>query len=524
MIGDAAAAWVAPHPGDSLWGLVEWRAAASPARLLAVDEQGRQTTFGEYREACIGLAGLLTARGIHPGDVVSWQLPTWVESLVVAGALDLIGAVQNPLLPPLRRREIEFIVGQVRPRWYLHPGTYHGFDHGALVADVAADTGAPVEPVLIERGDLARWVPQGVPVAPPADRGDTHWVFYTSGTTGQPKGVRHGHVAVAHATIAMCRAMRIGPDDRSVLAFPVTHIGGINWLMGALMSGCSLLLIESFGAPGTMDLIARSDVTLAGVTTAFHQAYLAEQHARPERRVLPRVRAFPGGAAPKPPGLHHQLIAEFGGAGIVSGFGMTEFPMMSMGHIDDPAEQLAGTEGRPSPGVELVVVGPDGHRCPPGTDGELRARGPHRMLGYVDASLDADVFDADGFVRTGDIGHLDRHGCVVVTGRAKEVIVRKGENISAHEIEHLLHAHPGVADVAVIGTPDAARGEMVCAVVVPVSGDAPPSLADLVAYLRGHELMPQKLPERLELLDALPRSATGKVRKDTLKHRFTATG
>jgi cyclohexanecarboxylate-CoA ligase len=513
-------AWAELDPGRSLWDLVERSLTDRPRAVLAVDDLGREVTFGRFAAWCLRTEARLRERGVRERDVVSWQLPTWIESMVVAAALDRMGAVQNPLLPPWRRREVAFVTAQAGARWYLHPGVWRGRDYRELADQLVADQPG-LHTVELGRGEPpdegapAPAVPP--PAVPPTAEGDrVRWLFYTSGTTGEPKGVRHGHAAVVGATLSMCRGMRIGPGDRSLVAFPFTHIGGINWLMASLLTGCSLLVIESFADAGTMDLASRSDVTLAGVTTAFHLAYLEEQRRRPDRRLLPRVRAYPGGAAPKPPSLHHDLVREVGGVGIVSGFGLTEFPMVTMGSVLDPTEKLAHTEGRPSPGVEVKIAGPDGAPCPPGVDGEIRARGPHRMYGYVDATLDEAAFDEEGWFRTGDLGHIDPDGYLVVTGRLKDVIVRKGENISAQEVEHLLHGHAAVADVAVIGLPDAERGERVCAIVVPAPGTRP-ALDELVAHLRGEELMPQKLPEQLVLVDELPRNGAGKVRKDVLR-------
>lgn len=504
-------------PGQSLWDLIDGRCAATPDAVLAVDEAGRSMTFAAYHQHCLAVAAELTARGVRPGQVVSWQLPTWFESLVLTGALDLLQTVQNPLLPQLRAREVSFIVDQIRADWYIHPGEWRGYDYGALAERLIADVAPGLAVHEIGRPHLPAGPRASVPERSAVDDRDEHWYFYTSGTTGVPKGVRHGHASVAAATVAMAQRMRIQPDDLSILAFPFTHIGGINWLMAALMTGCSLLIIESFAAPDTMDVIARHPVTLAGVTTAFHLAYLAEQRARgASRPLLPHVRAYPGGAAPKPRALQQELVDVVGGIGIVSGFGLTEFPMAAMSSVDDPSEARARSEGRPSPGVEVVIVAPDGTRCAPGEDGEVCVRGPHCMLGYVDRALDSTVFDSEGFFHTGDLGHLDADGFLVITGRLKDVIVRKGENISAREVEELIFGHPDVADVAVVGLPDGERGELVCAVVTLVAGREL-SADQLTEHLRALEVMPQKMPERIVFVDALPRNAAGKVVKAELR-------
>jgi acyl-CoA synthetase (AMP-forming)/AMP-acid ligase II len=208
-------------------------------------------------------------------------------------------------------------------------------------------------------------------------------------------------------------------------------------------------------------------------------------------------------------------------AGIVSGYGLTEAPIIAMGSIHDTEEQLAHTEGRASGGATLRAVTLEGKEAGIGEEGEIRVKAPQMMKGYLDSSLDAEAFDEDGWFKTGDLGRIDADGMVTITGRVKDIIIRNMENVSAKEVEDVLFAHPGIADVAVIGVPDPKTGERVCAVVVPAEG-ADVTFDSMVAFCREQGLMTQKLPERLELVDALPRNPTGKVLKFELKARFGA--
>jgi acyl-CoA synthetase (AMP-forming)/AMP-acid ligase II len=233
--------------------------------------------------------------------------------------------------------------------------------------------------------------------------------------------------------------------------------------------------------------------------------------------LFPKARCFPGGGAPKPPQLHHDVKRELGGAGIVSGYGLTEAPILSMASVRDPDEMLARTEGRAMPGVELKLVTVDGKPAGEGEEGEIRAKAPQLMKGYLDPTLDAEAFDEEGYFRTGDLGRLD-DGYVVITGRLKDVIIRKGENISAKEVEDVLFGHPKITDVAVIGLPDLQAGEIACAVVVPK--DEPLDFAEMVSFLEGTGLGKRKFPERLEIVDALPRNPAGKVLKFELRDRY----
>jgi cyclohexanecarboxylate-CoA ligase len=230
-----------------------------------------------------------------------------------------------------------------------------------------------------------------------------------------------------------------------------------------------------------------------------------------------------GGSA-RPDSLHAQTKGELGGVGVLSGYGMTEAPVLTMGATTDPDDLLARCEGRATRGVDLRVVAPDGRVLGPGEEGEIRARGPQVMRGYVDSALDRDAFDAHGYLRTGDLGSLDGDGYLTVTGRIKDIIIRKGENISARALEELLREHPAVADIAVVGLPDAERGELACAVVVPRDPAAPPGLDDLTRFLDERGTARRQWPERREVLDALPRNDTGKVLKTALRQRYGPTG
>jgi len=278
--------------------------------------------------------------------------------------------------------------------------------------------------------------------------------------------------------------------------------------------------VAIFEPKSAIPLLARHGVTQAGAGTVFHQAYLAAQREQPGARLFPRVRAFPGGGAPKPPQLHYDVKRELGGVGIVSGYGLTECPIIAMNTVRDGDDQLANTEGCVNPpGAEIRAMRADGSIADPGEEGELCFRGPQLFRGYLDARLDAAAFDADGFFRTGDLGRLDANGAVVVTGRTKDVIIRKGENISAKEVEDLLYTHPKVADVAVIGLPDPALGELCCAVVA-CKGEDRLGFAEMVEFLIALGLMRQKIPEQLEVVAEVPRNVAGKIQKQLLRDRF----
>lgn len=505
--------------GTTLWDLVERRAQATPDARMVVDESGREMTFAEYRDRCERVAAALHARGIGPGVTVTWQLPTWFESLVLVGAIARLGARQNPILHIYREREVGFCVRQTGARLLVVPTTFANFEFKGMADTIAAEVnaeGGSLEVLTCDR-DLPEGDPATLPPAP-TDGSEVRWYFYTSGTTADPKGAQHTDDTIAAVSRGMAGRLAVTDADRNALAFPFPHIGGITWLVTSLMTGCQNICFQAFVPDQVVSILSAEGVTLAGSGTVFHQTYLAAQRAS-DTLIFPSVRGFPGGGAPKPPALHFEMVETFG-AGILSGYGLTESPILTMAGVGDSDDDLAHTEGSPMPGVELRLVKTDGTPAAQGEEGEVRAKAPQLMLGYLDEALNAEAFDDEGYFRTGDLGRLNERGMLSITGRLKDVIIRKGENVSAKEVEDLLYQHPKVADVAVIGLPDAASGERVCAVVATAEGAEPLGFEEMVEFCKGSGLMVQKIPEQLELVDVIPRNPAGKILKNDLKAKY----
>jgi acyl-CoA synthetase (AMP-forming)/AMP-acid ligase II len=507
----------------SLWDLVERRAALSPDHVIASDEDGRTLTCAQYRDRSERTAAGLMPLGVGRDVNVSWLLPTWIEAFVLVGALARLEAVQNPMLPIYREREVRFITQQTNARLIITPSVWRGFDYEAMCRDAAAEL--PGLDVLVCDKQLPEGDPSILPeFVPAADEASApvRWIFYTSGTTADPKGARHADSTVRPSADAMVGGLDITDEDVFGLVFPYTHIGGQTWTFTSLMTGCHLVFNEAFVPAVTIPILRQADLTLAGAGTPFHMAYLDAQRQLPkDEKLLPRVRAFPGGASPKPPQLHYDVVAEMGGVGIVSGYGLTEFPIATMAHVTDSDDELANTEGSPGPGVTLKLVTLDGRVAGVDEEGEIRTKGRQMFRGYVDPSLDAAAFDEEGWFRTGDLGKVNAHGNVVITGRLKDVIIRKGENISAKEVEDLLFTHPKIADAAVIGVPDPKLGERCVAVIAPADPADPPTLPELFDFCKEAGLMVQKIPEQLEIVEALPRNPSGKVLKHELRSTYS---
>jgi acyl-CoA synthetase (AMP-forming)/AMP-acid ligase II len=446
---------------------------------------------------------------------------------VLSAALSRLGAVQNPIIHLYRDREVGFAIRQTDARFLVIPGLWRGFDYPALAERV---TNGLANPPAVLVGDDG--LPEGDPASlPPVSSRSSvlsetdapiRWIYYTSGSTADPKGVCHTDQSLIAGGWGLASAVDMTPGDVGLVAFPFAHIGGADYLVTVMVLGFPAVLVEAFSAPDVLPLLRRHGVTMVGGSTAFYIAFLTEQRAHPGQPILPTLRLMSGGGAPKPPELHFEVQRELGGRGIVHGYGMTEVPMITSGSPHDSDEQLANTDGKPVVGADVRIVKLDGTLAGPDEEGEIRVKGPMVFRGYTDPGLTTDAFDRDGYFRTGDLGRMRSDGHVTLTGRLKDVIVRKGENISAKEIEDILYTHPKVEDVAVIGLPDAERGERVCAVVQPASRTEadPLTFEEMATYCKDAGLMVQKVPEQLELRADMPRAATGKIVKTKLRDEY----
>ena len=525
---EAAGEW----PQPSLSATLDARAGSDGERVFMIEgtrEHGREHTFGDLKRRADRMAVALARLGIGRGDVVSWQLPNWFEAVALAAAIDRVGAVSNPIITIYREREVGFVCRQSKAKALVVPGVVRGVDHREL-AEAVRRVAPDLEHVLTVRaepapGQRALESLEADPTAPlgpsPLGPHDVSMVFYTSGTTADPKGVLHTPSTLGAILHFQAQVFPPAPGDRTLLQFPLPHIGGVVlFVMSSVRWGTSSVFMDTYDPALALDLIERHGVTSAGGPPAIVQGMFAAPNFSPAK--VRTVRISGAGAADVSPELMRELREKFDCFAYRS-YGMTEAPILTSGRPGDPVEKLHGTDGRPSPGTTLRLVDEAGRPVPTGTEGEIEAYGPHLCVGYLDPALNA-VFTADGFLRTGDLAVQDAGGFVRITGRRKDVIIRKGENLSAKGIEDDLADHPQVADVAVIGVPDPQSGERVCACVVLRPGTGALSLADVRRFMEGRGVMRQKIPEQLEVMDELPRNATGKVRKDVLRARFRPAG
>lgn len=499
----------------------------------ALIEGERRVSFAELerlvQRATLGLLAL----GVGPGDVVAYQLPNWWEAAVVFLAAARLGAVANPVLPMFRERELRFILRQSGASVLIVPGEFRGCDYRQLISGVRADLPALRE-VLVARAEAPAsmrsfdaflttpWerAPQTADrVVTAVDPDSLLMLMYTSGTTAAPKGVLHTHNTLIAEVQSLARMHALTPRDRTLMPSPLTHISGvIHAILTPALLGTSAVLMERWEAGEGLELIERERVTYMVGAPTFLQDLV--EHRDCGRRDVSSLRLFSCGGASVSADLIERARARLGCVA-KRVYGSTEFPTITTTDAADAAAMGSETEGRPIAPAEVRIVGESGSTCPPGTAGEVQARGPECFVGYADAALNADTFTADGWFRTGDLGALDAAGYLRITGRLKDIVIRKGEKFSVRELEDLIARHPAVADAAVLALPDSRTGERACAVVVLRPAGAL-TLAALTDFLRGEGLAAQKLPEQLEIVDQLPRTESGKVQRAALKTRFTS--
>lgn len=506
-----------------------WLARAVQARpntrLHFYTEAGRcSTTTRELLRHGRQLAGGLRALGLQPGDRFAMQLPTAPDTAALYLAALEIGAVLVPIVHIYGPAEVGFILRDAKVRFLALPDRWRGID---FLERVRALGTVPTLERLIVAGDRA---PSGatllrdLPALGAAARRrsreempspyDVALLLYTSGTTADPKGVQHSHVTVA-AEWSIPFLEEPGPY---LTPFPAGHIAGFNFMLRPFVTGHEMVFMDRWDPLLAAELVQRHRVRLSG-GTPFHLQGLLDAARRGGFDLSSLASYGLGGTGVTP---EHVELADRAGFAGTRAYGLTEHSTVSVGHSSMPFEQRAHCDGRLQPGTELRIVNDDGRDQAPGWEGEILLRGPEQFIGYTDRRLDAQAFTQDGWFRTGDIGRLDAAGCLTITDRKKDIVIRGGENISSQEVERVLATHPDVREAAVVAMPDARYGEKVCAFVIPEPGRML-ALDDVRRHFDSAGMARQKTPEALFVVEELPRTASGKVRKSDLRQRIAAS-
>jgi long-chain acyl-CoA synthetase len=487
-----------------LASLLDRRTTQSP-NARAVSDATRSLSNVELLRWVSAVAEQLREHGIGRGDVVALRLTNRIEFVVLLFAAWRIGATVTPLNPSLTLGEV----------------TRQLDDSYARLLIIEDETPAPHATVLTV-SELRR-SPQGPDVTPADDGAALALLIYTSGTTGTPKGVMLDH-ANLDAMVEMGRqALNVGPDDRCLLILPLFHVNGIVVsVLLPLVTGASVAIADRFKPQTFFDILAAERPTFfSAVPTIYNMLLSLPTEVVPDTA---SVRFAICGAAPAAAELLSRFERRYGFP-LLEAYGLSE---ATCGSTINPLRgpRRVGTVGIPLPGQDLRILTTDGSEAKSGVDGEVVVRGGNVMRGYLGRPEETAKVLVDGWLRTGDVGHLDAEGYLTLVGRSKDMIIRGGENIYPKEIEDVLSSHPSVREAAVIGVPDAVWGEVVVAYVESSPGQSVDTEA-LMRHCAGH-LAGYKRPIAIYALEALPRNAVGKVAKADLRQahadHITSTG
>jgi acyl-CoA synthetase (AMP-forming)/AMP-acid ligase II len=497
---------------------------ADPDRVL-LTEGDQRLTRAEAWVAAARVAAFFRSRGLRPGDVISFQLPNWIESAIIALAARMEGLVVNPIPPIYRESELAYILRDCGAKLIFIPQLFRKHDYRAMLLQLRAGLPALRDVVVVrggEPGDL-RWgdvlaTKLSFDCSPvKAEPSAVMMVMYTSGTTGRPKGVLHTHYGFDYRVRAMGEAWDIGPEDVVFMPSPVSHITGAFWAFDMpWVRGSTSVLLDVWTADSGLECIERNRCTVTGGATPFLQQMLETTATR--RGALDSLRLFFCGGTTVSPELIRRAAEEIPNCLFFRVYGSTEMTTTTVG-IRSRAQARMGaeTDGEVIAPTEVRIVGESGDLpVPDGEEGEILARGPEQCAGYLHPEDNDSAFTADGYFRMGDLGRRVHGNYLVITGRKKDIVIRAGENISPKEVEDVLFTHPAVSEVAIVAMPSAATGEKCCAFVIPGAG-ASIDLPEISRFLTAAGLARQKIPEHLVLVDDLPRVPSGKVRKDVLR-------
>ena len=502
-----------------------------PERRAITDhnsETGESTTlsFADLDRYARRIAHGLIELGIEPGDVVSLQLPNWWQFAAVHLGCVHAGAITNPLMPIFRERELRFMLGFAESKLFIAPHRFRGVDHRAMVEGLRDDLPAlrhgyylgAEDDTSFERFflDTERETDAGTTLA---DRwpGPNHvtQILYTSGTTGQPKGVMHtAHTLFATLT-PYAERLGLGARDCSFMASPLAHQTGFMYgMLLPIMMGVPTVLQDVWDPAEAARIIQDNGCSFTLASTPF-LADLADLPTLDDYD-LSRFRIFLSAGAPIPRSLVERATERLD-CHVLSGWGMTEVGAATACTPGGDQEKIFGSDGNALPGCAVKITDAAGEILPPGIEGELKVQSNSLFVGYLKRP-DAYAVDPDGWFETGDYARMDEDGFLRITGRAKDIIIRGGENIPVIEVEELLYRHPAIHECAVVAMPDERLGERACLFAGLKPGHTF-SFEDMTAYLRGQDMAVQYMPEKLVILDALPRTPSGKIQKFLLREQ-----
>jgi cyclohexanecarboxylate-CoA ligase len=519
-----------PPTGDTFFGSLQQSRARVPQgrRALAGPrnaDEWVELTYEELMGDILTVSTHLSALGLRRGDVLCLLLPNWTEAVIYTYAASRLGAVICPITTIYRQRELSFILKRTECKVIVVPSVYRGFDYAAMVRELADSLPAlqhvicvgdtQTEGVLSSKDFLQATTKDLTP--PPVSGDDIAVLAFTSGTTGEPKGVMHSHASMHAAIDDFVGHAGFGSGLTSLVMSPFGHLTGFIWgVLMPLRGSGDVVMLEIWDPERALDLIARYSVTFTMGATPFLRDLL---DAARERSTDGFPDMFVCAGAPIPPTLIERAV-QLHDCRVVSGWGMSEYPIGTSTAVTDDPTIASRSDGRPAGRADVVIVDSDGAPVAIGQEGDLIIRGPGLFKGYYKRpDLDADAFTPDGLLKTGDRARLlDHRGHIRICGRTKDIIIRGGENIPVVEIENILLTHPAIKEIALVALPHDRLGETACAcVVLQPTFASYLTVEELGQFLGRHGVAKQFWPEAIRVMPELPRTPSGKIQKFALR-------
>jgi len=507
-----------------------WEKAEQRPDEVAIYLQGESSiTYGSIATEARRLITALRKLGLESGDVISFQLPNWRESVVLDIAASALGLIVNPVIPIYRDHELRFILKDANTRLIYIPERVRSLEFPSMINTLRSEL-PNLEFVVTVRAeqdykgmlryeDLIDNTPVDLATLPQVDPNSIKAILYTSGTTGTPKAVMHSHNTLARVIQNSLDYWQMDERDVMLMPSPVTHITGYgSGMVLPFITAVKSALMPRWDADAAVAFINEVGATASVGATPFLVELVAA--AKRHKTGLPSMRLFACGGAAVPPQVIHEACVALDNCRAFRVYGSTETPIITLGFVREGQQLLAAETDGLIYAYDVKILDEHGREVPSGMDGEIAARGAGMMLGYADSQQNAQAHDSEGFFLTGDIGHITADNAILITDRKKDIIIRGGENISAKEVEDVLHDHPDIREVAVVAMPHERLGEGVCAYIIPQAPDSTLDLAAVAAFADRAQLAKQKIPQHIELVSELPRTASGKVRKDVLRRQI----
>lgn len=501
-----------------------------PDREYVVDDRGFRYTYRQLDTAASKVAAFLLEQGIKPRDVVSYQVPIWSEFIIITIACFKSGAVAHPIAMCYEAKELVYCMNMTESKIYFGPTFFYKTDYEHQILSVKdkiphlktivlldytkEKTGSfiTLKEILKDQG------PMNQTYSPGLTGQDIAVILGTSGTTCGSKGVLLTHDNIRYSEETFNKELKLSKEDIMFMPAPLNHATGFHHgIIAPMLMGAKIVLQQKYCCQEAINLMNQEKCTYSMGATPFIYDILRKLESSSDK--LPFLRFYLCGGAPVPGYMvqkawnHGILLCEV--------YGSTE----SVPHVyvrpDEVLKWNGTTSGRPMKGIEVRVIDDDGNDVPAGTPGEELSRGPNVFMGYLkNRKITEAALDDNGWFHSGDMCIMDESGNIRIIGRKKDLIVRGGENLNSNKINNYLEGCPGVGDHTVIGLPDDRLGERICAFVVPLPGYEDLKLYEIVAYLKKKNVPKRFWPERLERIDQIPHTDSGKVKKYRLQEEL----